>query len=125
MATVFARSSVWGAAALAASLSAAHAGPCAKQIDQMQARIDARLAALAASGAAERESVAATTDRQPTPGSIAVAEERVGELSAETIASVGHAMESARAADSAGDTRSCEQALAEVEHVLAARPAAR
>ena len=50
----------------------------------MQARVDAALEAKAASGPAARESAGALMDRQPTPGSIAAAEERLGDLSAQT-----------------------------------------
>ena len=48
---------------LAASVGAAHAGPCAAQIDEMQARFDAKLASAARSGPTARESVAATDHR--------------------------------------------------------------
>ena len=67
------------AAALAASTSAGHAGPCSPEIDRMQARVDAMIAATAAAGPTGRESDAALMHRQPTPGSIAAAEERLGE----------------------------------------------
>lgn len=106
------------ATALAVSMPAAHAGPCAKQIDQMQARIDARLAARAAKGPTARETVGAMTRRQPTPGSIAKAEEGLGELPPETVASVKQDMARARAADKAGDTSACERALAAAQREM-------
>ncbi len=40
----------WSTAALCALLSAAHAGSCSNDIDRMQARIDARVEAIAAAG---------------------------------------------------------------------------
>src|SRR5215475_12804270 len=100
---------ILNAVALAASISTVYAGPCLPEIDRMQVRLDAKLNANAAAGPIARESTAATTDRQPTPGSIAAAEERLGEMSADKIAAVTQAMKRARAADSAGDKSACEQ----------------
>ena len=56
------------AVALAASTSASYAGPCSHEIDRVQAEIDAKLEAKAAAGPSARESTAARTHRQPTPG---------------------------------------------------------
>ena len=104
---------VFGAIAFIASVSASYAGPCMDDIDKMQARIDAKLEAKAAAGPTGRQ-VGASTHVQPTPRSIAAAEEKLGEVSAETVAAVRQAMLRARAADSAGDKNACEQALADV-----------
>ena len=103
---------------IAASISSARAGPCSPEIDSMQARIDARLEAKAAAGPGAKESAGALVDRQPTPGSIARAEESLGEVSTETVAAVKQAMGHAHAADSAGDKNACEQALAEVQRLM-------
>ena len=107
-----------GAVALAAPLSPSYAGPCSHDIDLMQARVDARLEAKAAAGPSARESTAATTRRQPTPESIAAAEERLGDVSPQKVEAVGAAMARARAADAAGDKSACEQALADVQRAL-------
>ena len=104
------------AAALAASISASHAGPCSPAIDRMQARVDAMIAATAAAGPAGRESDAALIHRQPTPGSIAAAEERLGEGARAQRALA--AMAQARAADQAGDNGACERALADVQRAI-------
>jgi len=85
----------------------------------MRARIDAQLEAGAAAGRTARESAAAREHRQPTPGSIAAAEERVDGLSAQQVEAVAQAMARARAADSAGDKDACERALVDVERALA------
>jgi hypothetical protein len=111
------RLAAWSAVAFAASLSASDAGPCAKQIDLMQARIDARLQARAATGPTARETLGAT-HHQPTPNSIAAAEEKLGELPSDKIAAVNQGMAQARAADGAGDQGACEQALAEVQRAI-------
>ena len=84
----------------------------------MQARIDAKLERKAATGPAAPESTDATMHRQPTPGSIAAAEERLGEMSPLKAAAVAQAMTRAREADSAGDKSACERALAEAQRAL-------
>lgn len=103
---------------LAAPLPTAEAGPCSAEIDRIQARIDARLAATATTGAGASESPAALLHRQPTPGSIAKAEEGLGELSVENVLSVQRGMEQARAADRVGDASACTKALTGVERAL-------
>jgi hypothetical protein len=103
---------------LAASASAAHAGPCAAQIDLMQARFDAKLAAAARTGPTARESVAATDHRQPTPDSIAAAEAKLGDLSPRTVETIESGMSRARKADAEGNKAACEAALAEVSRAL-------
>jgi hypothetical protein len=107
-----------GAAALAASISTSYAGPCSPAIDRMQARIDASLEARASAGPGARESPGALMGRQPTPDSIAAAEEKLGEVPPQTAEAVAQAMARARAADSAGDTSTCEQALADVQRAI-------
>jgi hypothetical protein len=104
--------------ALLASTPASYAGPCSHEIDRVQAQVDARLEAKAAAGPAARESTAATMNRQPTPGSIAAAEERLGEVSPQKVEAVAAAMARAREADSAGDKSACEQALADAQRAI-------
>ena len=109
---------ILSAAVLAASLSASQAGPCTKQIDRMQARIDAKVEAIAAAGPFMRQGAFAGMGDQPTPRSIAAAEARRGEISWQTVDTVRHAMARARAADAAGDGHACRIALAEVRRVI-------
>jgi hypothetical protein len=90
-----------GAVVLLASTSIGYAGPCSVEIDSMQTRVDARLEAKAAAGPNAKESTDALTHRQPTPSSIARAEERLREMSAETVAAVKQALGRSRAVDSA------------------------
>ena len=106
------------AAIFAVAVTTAQAGPCSGEIDRAQARIDARLAATATTGAGASETPAALLHRQPTPGSIAKAEEGLGELSVEKAISVQRGMEEARAADRVGDARACAAALNAVERAL-------
>ena len=112
------RSLVVCAAALAASMSAGYAGPCSHEIDRVQAEIDAKLEAKAAAGPSARESTAATMHRQPTPGSIAAAETRLGDVSSQKVEAVAAAMARAREAYYAGDETACEKALADVQRAL-------
>jgi len=109
---------VFGAMAVAASASATHAGPCSDQIDAMQVRIDAKLEAKAASGSTAKEGVPAGMGVQPTPRSIAAAEEKLGDIPPQTVEVVGQAMARARAADAAGDKSACEQALAGAQRAI-------
>ena len=112
------RALVFGAMAAAASASAAHAGPCSDQIDAMQARIDAKLEAKAAAGPTAKEGVAAGMSVQPTPQSIAVAEEKLGDISPRKVKAIKRGMARARVADKVGDLRACRKALAAVQRVL-------
>ena len=95
-----------------------YAGPCSDQIDAMQTRIDAKLEAKAESGPTAKQGVAAGMSVQPTPRSIAAAEEKLGEVSQLTVAAVGQGMARARAADAAGDANACEKALADVQRAV-------
>jgi hypothetical protein len=82
----------------------------------MQSRVDARIEAIAGVGPSTKESTAALLNRQPTPGTIAAAEDKLGE---------GRQMEQAvaalarpREADRAGDRSACEQALADAQRAI-------
>jgi hypothetical protein len=115
--------SVHSAALLALALSMATplpslAGPCSSQIDDIQARIDAKIAAEAAAGKEGAESVSAMKHRQPTPKTMAEAEVKIGDVSEKYAAEVGHAMAQARSADLAGDGAECEKALGLVRRSL-------
>lgn len=89
-----------------------------EQIDDMRARIDAKLEAGPAVGKSPKETNAATMNRHPAPESIAEAEVKLGDISARTVQTVGEAMVRARKADQTGDMVGCEQALAEVNKAL-------
>jgi hypothetical protein len=105
-----------GAVGLVASVTASHAGPCTAQIEAVQAQVDARLAAIAVTGPAARESTAALLHREPTPGSIARAEQSLGE--GDSITKALSALERAREADRGGNEGVCEQALAEARRAI-------
>jgi len=106
------------AAALAGSIVRADAGVCSDAVTSMQAHVDARLDAIAGAGRAAVESGGALMHRQPTPNSVAAAEEKLGELSPEKMGAIRVAMARAREADAAGDKAACERALAEAQAVI-------
>jgi len=106
------------AAVLVATSMACLAGPCSSEIAAVQARLDARLAAKAATGPSAPESAEALRHRQPTPRSIAEALIALGKISPEKAKIIGGAMTRARDADQAGDKAACEDALREVEQAL-------
>ncbi|MCG7394179.1 hypothetical protein MHY87_14825 [Microvirga sp. ACRRW] len=96
--------------------SIARAEPCGPEIDRLQAEVDARIDTTAGTGRMGDESSAATEHHQPTPGSIARAEGRLGEGSDYT--QILAALAQAREADQAGNAASCEQALAAARAAL-------
>jgi hypothetical protein len=116
---------VLSAAAVAVLTSNSFAGPCSLEIDRLQTRIQAMLGAEAAVGPSERESTSALLHRQPTPGSIAAAEERLREASATRAKAFSEALARARAADRAGEKKTCEQALADGLRTIAPLPPGR
>ncbi|SRR6266545_1429354 len=109
---------VLSAAVLAASSVIGYAGVCSHDVDRMQARVDAKLEALAAAGPVARESAGALMHRQPTPGSIAAAEKNLGEISSPTVEAVRAAMARAREADRVGDEAACREALSDVQRAI-------
>jgi hypothetical protein len=84
----------------------------------MQAKIDAKVEAKAAAGPPAPASAMTGMSAQPTPRSMATVEERMGEISPQTVNAIRQAMARARAADGNGDKAACEQALAEVRRTL-------
>ncbi|MFY9695978.1 MAG: hypothetical protein WA776_17275 [Xanthobacteraceae bacterium] len=110
---------IWSAVALCASLPVAHAASCSNDIDRMQARIDARVEAIAAAGPFVPAGVSAGIGVQPTPFGMATVEERMGEIPRNKIDAIHDAMARARAANSVANYRACEKALAEVRHLMA------
>jgi hypothetical protein len=109
---------VLSAAAFAASTMAGYAGPCSNEIDRMQARIDARVEAVARTRPSAPETPGARLHHQPTPGSIAAAESKRGDVSSHMVEAVEAAMARARKADLAGDKKGCDQALADVRRAI-------
>ena len=96
----------------------AHAGPCTYRIYQADLDVARLLHSAAAQGRTAPESAFATMHRQPTPGSIASAEQQAGALSTEEVQAITEAMDEARHADDEGDGDGCEKALSDVDRIL-------
>jgi hypothetical protein len=96
----------------------AHAGPCTDRIYQTDIAIEKLLDAAAAQGQPAAESTFATMHRQPTPRSVAGAEEKAGDLTPAQTQTIMDTMELARKADDAGDQAGCEKALGEAQSIL-------
>lgn len=109
---------VLNALALTLSYSVACAAPCSNNIDRMQARIDAKVEAVAAAGSFIPPGISSGMEAQPTPLGMATVEEKMGELSGSKVDAVRAAMAQARAANAAGDYKACKKALGEVRHIL-------
>jgi hypothetical protein len=107
-----------GGLVLIVSISAGHAASCSGDIDRMQARIDARVEAIAASGRFVPAGVNAGMGVQPTPFGMATVEARMGEVPVNKVDAVHDAMARARSANAAGNYRACEKALVEVRRIL-------
>jgi hypothetical protein len=96
----------------------AHAGPFTDRIYQTDLHVAKLLDSAAAQGSPAPESTFATMHRQPTPGSIATAEQDAGELTSEETQAITEAMDEARHADDQGDQAGCEKALNDVDRML-------
>ena len=107
------------AAASALSAGGANAGPCAGDITKAEVEIGKRLEQLAAQGKPGSETTFATTHHQPTPATVAGAEEKVGDISEAQVNAVRQWMAEARKDDAAGDLDNCEKALAQARSLLA------
>lgn len=95
----------------------AQAGPCAADIDKVQALVDAKIDAIAGAGQTGVESTYATMNRQPTPASIARAEQLLDEGASTRRALAALAL--ARVADGKGNKSECEAELNDARAALA------
>jgi len=99
--------------ALFASAAAAQAGPCAKQIAEVEERISQlqqKPSSLGAGQPSASQTVGAQLHHQPTPGSVESAQSKAN---ADATAALGRA----RKADDAGDAAACAAALVEAKRL--------
>jgi hypothetical protein len=96
----------------------AHAGPCAEDLYKADVDVGKRLEEIAASGKTGTESTFATAHHQPTPATVAGAEEKVGDISEAQVTAVRKYMAEAKQADDAGEKDACEKALSEARNLL-------
>ena len=96
------------------------AGPCTAKITRLQARVDDAIDAHAAAGPSGREGLRATRSWQPTPKSIAHADERVSGWKGGLRAI--RALQRAREADRSGDAETCQKELLAAKRALQSGP---
>ncbi len=102
-----------------ALIAVADAGPCSDDIARMEVRINMKLGAIAAARpTGAQDATAYGKHLQPTPGTLATAEEKLRELSKKTADTLRQAMDRARTAAASGDSSACAQALADVDREL-------
>jgi hypothetical protein len=99
-------------------VSAGHAGECASRLQGLQERAVGVLESAAEKGRSAGEGTSATMHRQPTPRSIAEAEEKLGELPREKVEAFRAAFLRARTAEAAGDETGCQNAAGVAESLL-------
>ncbi len=108
-----------GIVLLAGLGASANAASCAVQIDQVQAKLDAALAQHAKNAQYAVESKSATLSRQPTPGSIARAEDKIGAWPGGDLAVA--ALGRAREAQTTGRVAACFKALRQAERAISGK----
>jgi hypothetical protein len=104
-------------AVAATSVSPAHAGSCALEIDRAWIEIGARIQARVGAGRSSTQGTIGLLHHQPTPRSIAAAEEKIGDMWIPLEMAVT-ALARAREADHANDTSACKLALMEAQRAF-------
>jgi hypothetical protein len=97
-------------AGTALSTSPGHAGPCAREIDRAWVEVGARIQARVGTGRSSIQGTIGLLHHQPTPSSIAAAEEKVGDMWVPLETAV-IALARAREADHLNETGTCKEAL--------------
>ncbi len=116
---VLVRNAVATAVLALASLAApASAGPCTDRIYQADLKVEKLIDAAPANGKPAAQSTFATLHGQPTPGTVASAEEKAGDLSSAQVEAITRKLDDARDADEKGDRAACETALDDAERTL-------
>jgi hypothetical protein len=118
---LYPRATILGATIVVAFFSTCHAGSCLRDLSRTRDLVDRYLEAKAVVSPWAVETVGALVHRQPTPASVAAAEEKLGTLDPRMFQTIADAMRRARAADRAGDIDACEQALSEVQLAIGPR----
>ena len=108
---------VFGAAAIALSTLPSRASPCAYDIDRAWVEVGTKIQARIGAGRSAPQSTVALLHHQPTPGSIAAAEETVRERWG-LVEAAGTALARAGEAERADDRSACERAVAEAQRAI-------
>jgi hypothetical protein len=97
-------------AATTLSTSPGKAGPCTREIDREWVEVGAKIQARIGAGRSYIQGTVGLLHRQPTPGSVAAAEGKIGEMWIPLETAV-IALARAREADHANDAGTCKEAL--------------
>jgi hypothetical protein len=97
-------------AATTLSASPGNAGPCAREIDREWTEVGAKIQARIGAGRSNSQGIVGLLHHQPTPRSIAAAEEKVADMWV-PLESAVVALARAREADHANDPATCREAL--------------
>jgi hypothetical protein len=97
-------------AGTALSTSQGNAGPCTREIDREWIGVGAKIQARIGAGRSYIQGTVGLLHHQPTPSSIAAAEEKVGDMWVPLETAV-IALARAREADHANDAGTCKEAL--------------
>jgi hypothetical protein len=98
------------AAAVTFSTSPGNAGPCTRDIDREWVEVGTKIQARIGAGRSSIQGTVGLLHRQPTPGSVAAAEGKVGEMWVPLETAV-IALARAREADHANDAGTCKEAI--------------
>jgi hypothetical protein len=93
------------------------ASPCTPEIDRGWAPVDLKIQARIGAGRSVPQSSIALLHRQPTPNSMAAAQDLLNDVWLPIEAAVS-ALSRARQADRDNDERTCRQALVEVQRAI-------
>jgi hypothetical protein len=104
---------VLSAVAVALSTQPGHANSCSQDIDRAWAEVNTKIQARSGAGRSAPQGAIAFLHRQPTPSSVATAQERLVDVWRPIETAVA-ALSRAREADRANDRAACDEALAEV-----------
>jgi hypothetical protein len=99
------------------STSPGNAGPCTREIDREWVEVGAKLQARVGAGRSYSQSAIGLLHRQPTPSSVAVAEEKIADMWIPLETAV-IALARAREADHANDAGTCKEALFAAQRAL-------
>jgi hypothetical protein len=109
---------VLGAAGIALSTLPSHASPCVHDIDRAWVDVGAKIQARIGAGrSAPQGTIGLLLHHQPTPSSIAAAEEQIRERWVSMEVAVT-ALARAREADRVNDGSACEQAITEAQRAI-------
>jgi hypothetical protein len=108
---------ILSAAAVTLSTQPSRANSCSEDIDRAWAQVNTKIQARSGAGRSAPESTIAFLHRQPTPSSVAAAQERLVDMWRPIETAVA-ALSRAREADRTDNRVACEEALAQARRAI-------